>query len=302
MPGVRGGSALAGRVCCAWAVSGLGEVWRASRGRLVCPHCRRQTSVLAGTVFHRTRDRPCVCGFSLPGSSRARNTGANALRAPARARTGFRYKTAWVWLHKLRRAMVRPDRDQLSGVVQVDESYVGGVGGWSAVPRDDQEGHCRDRRRGRRTQDREQYGCVARCPTSPLRFCEASSRIASHRQARCIPTDGQAIRDSPNWAFATRSRTSRPPAIPLTCSCRPYIGWRLSSSAGSSEPSKEGSPANTSPTIWTSSPFASTDAHPRARGLLFYRLLEQAVQCAPTPASALYLGTGRGKRCPQSPA
>ena len=34
---------------------GLGEVWRASRGRLVCPHCRRQTSVLAGTVFHRTR-------------------------------------------------------------------------------------------------------------------------------------------------------------------------------------------------------------------------------------------------------
>ena len=37
------------------------------------------------------------------------------------------YKTAWVWLHKLRRAMVRPDRDQLSGVVQVDESYVGGV-------------------------------------------------------------------------------------------------------------------------------------------------------------------------------
>ena len=34
----------------------------------------------------------------------------------------------------------------------------------------------------------------------------------------------------------------------------------------------------------------------RARGLLFYRLLEQAVQCAPTPASALYLGTGRGKR------
>ncbi len=106
-----------------------------------------------------------------------------------------------------------------------------------------------------------EYGCVG-CPTSPLRFCEASSRIASHRQARCIPTDGQAIRDSPNWAFATRSRTSRPPAIPRTCSCRPYIGWRLSSSAGSSEPSKEGSPANTSPTIWTSSPFASTDAHP----------------------------------------
>lgn len=36
------------------------------------------------------------------------------------------YKTAWTWLHKLRRAMVRPGRDRLSGIVQVDETYIGG--------------------------------------------------------------------------------------------------------------------------------------------------------------------------------
>ena len=36
------------------------------------------------------------------------------------------YETAWVWLHKLRRAMVRPDRELLAGVVEVDESFVGG--------------------------------------------------------------------------------------------------------------------------------------------------------------------------------
>jgi transposase-like protein len=36
------------------------------------------------------------------------------------------YHTAWQWLHKLRRAMVRPGRDRLSGVVEVDETYVGG--------------------------------------------------------------------------------------------------------------------------------------------------------------------------------
>ena len=35
------------------------------------------------------------------------------------------YETAWAWLHKLRRAMVRPDRDQLSGSVEVDEMYLG---------------------------------------------------------------------------------------------------------------------------------------------------------------------------------
>lgn len=37
------------------------------------------------------------------------------------------YQTAWTWLHKLRRAMVRPGRDQLSGEVEVDETFVGGV-------------------------------------------------------------------------------------------------------------------------------------------------------------------------------
>jgi len=40
---------------------------------------------------------------------------------------GFsRYETAWTWLHKLRRAMVRPGRDRLSGLVEIDETYVGG--------------------------------------------------------------------------------------------------------------------------------------------------------------------------------
>jgi hypothetical protein len=36
------------------------------------------------------------------------------------------YQTAWAWLHKLRRAMVRPGRDRLAGAVDVDETYIGG--------------------------------------------------------------------------------------------------------------------------------------------------------------------------------
>ena len=36
------------------------------------------------------------------------------------------YRTAWALLHKLRRAMVRPGRERLSGRVEVDETYVGG--------------------------------------------------------------------------------------------------------------------------------------------------------------------------------
>ena len=39
------------------------------------------------------------------------------------------YKTAWTWLHKLRRAMVRPGRDRLTGRIEVDETYLGGLEG-----------------------------------------------------------------------------------------------------------------------------------------------------------------------------
>ena len=36
------------------------------------------------------------------------------------------YQTVWAWLHKIRRAMVRPGRDRLSGVIEIDETYIGG--------------------------------------------------------------------------------------------------------------------------------------------------------------------------------
>jgi transposase-like protein len=36
------------------------------------------------------------------------------------------YETAWLWLQKIRRAMVRVDREKLTGIVEVDETYIGG--------------------------------------------------------------------------------------------------------------------------------------------------------------------------------
>jgi len=42
-------------------------------------------------------------------------------------RTKYKYETVWTWLQKLRRAMVRPGRDMLSGVVEVDETFIGGI-------------------------------------------------------------------------------------------------------------------------------------------------------------------------------
>jgi len=51
--------------------------------------------------------------------------GLSALQLQGQLGIG-RYETAWVMLHKLRRAMVRPDREPLHEAVEVDEAYIGG--------------------------------------------------------------------------------------------------------------------------------------------------------------------------------
>jgi len=97
--------------------------WRVRRVLIECASCSYQTSVTAGTVFHRTR-KPLTMWFRLIWWVTSLKTGASALGM--QRVLGLRsYETAWTWLHKLRRAMVRPGRDRLSGRVEVDETYVG---------------------------------------------------------------------------------------------------------------------------------------------------------------------------------
>ena len=48
-------------------------------------------------------------------------------RVDVRYAARMRYETAWGLLQKLRRAMVRPERDRISGEVEVDETYIGGL-------------------------------------------------------------------------------------------------------------------------------------------------------------------------------
>jgi len=56
----------------------------------------------------------------------SQKTGASAIGLQQVLGLGS-YETAWTWLHKLRRAMVRPGRDRLTGTVEVDETYLGGL-------------------------------------------------------------------------------------------------------------------------------------------------------------------------------
>jgi transposase-like protein len=90
-----------------------------------CCGCRHQTSATAGTIFQDTR-KPLVMWFRAMWYVTSQKNGASALGLQRVLGLGS-YETAWTWLHKLRRAMIRPDRDRLSGWVEVDETMVGGL-------------------------------------------------------------------------------------------------------------------------------------------------------------------------------
>ncbi|MFY9513683.1 MAG: IS1595 family transposase [Rubrivivax sp.] len=98
------------------------EPYRSSRSRLMCRSCSHQSSVTAGTIFDKTRTP--LRGW-LAGAWYLTNQkhGVSALGLQRVLGLGG-YETAWTMLHRFRRAMVRPDRERLKGIVEVDETYL----------------------------------------------------------------------------------------------------------------------------------------------------------------------------------
>jgi len=103
---------------------GSQEYWPISETLFDCKQCRHQTSVIAGTIFQDTRT-PLKTWFIAIWWVTTQKNGASAegLRQVLGLKSD---ETAWAWLHKIRKAMVRADRDKLSGLVEVDETYIGG--------------------------------------------------------------------------------------------------------------------------------------------------------------------------------
>ena len=87
-----------------------------------CRDCGRQTSVTAGTVMHGSKV-PLRTWFLAAHLLATHSNSMSALQLQAKLDLGS-YKTAWLLLHKLRRAMVNPARTMLSGDVEVDETTI----------------------------------------------------------------------------------------------------------------------------------------------------------------------------------
>ncbi len=199
------------------------------------------------------------------------------------------YQTAWSWLHKLRRAMVRPGRERLRGEVEVDETYVGGVETGVA---------------GRKTRTKSIVVIAA----------EVRGRGAGRIRMACVPDvsgdslvpfvvaavcEGATVYTDGWWSYggiAQRGYDHRPTVMSATAAPAHVVmprvhriaallhRWWLGTHQGAIL-------ARHLDYYLDEFTFRFNRRRSRARGLLFYRLLQQAVNVDPVPYKLLRGGT-----------
>jgi transposase-like protein/ribosomal protein L37AE/L43A len=258
----------------AWALSAT--LWQ-------CCQCDRQTSATAGTVFQDTR-KPLKTWFRAMWYVTSQKNGASALGL--QRVLGLRsYQTSWAWLHKLRRAMVRPGRDHLSGWVEVDETY---VGGW-------EEG-MKGRRRGEKSliviAAQAEGNVIGRIRMRVIPDASAASLHpfieASVEPGSTVHTDGwqgyagidkkgyhreiSLIRGRPQEASKLLPRVHRVAAL--------LKRWLLGTHQGAVEPQHLAY-------YLDEFTFRFNRRNSKSRGKLFYRLMQQAVATGPTTYAAM---------------
>ena len=235
----------------------------------MCVGCSHKTSVTAGTIFHRTRT-PLSTWFAAIWFVTSQKNGISALGL--QRVLGFAsYETAWAWLHKLRRAMVRPDRDLLSRHCRGRRDLC-----WRCHPNGmfDATAACNvpvDVVRNTRTLDAVRSG--GRRPWKPG-FVSSPLR-ASSRALRSAPT-------APDFTFRLRHGIYPHLAAGYVAetkpACCPASTWSPHcSNAGSSAPCTTASSDKHLPYYLDEYTFRFNRRTSKSRGLLFYRLLQQAV-------------------------
>jgi len=267
---------------------GCRQSWATNRNLLVCASCEYQASLTAGTVFQGTR-KPLTVWFKAIWWVTSQKNGVSAQGLQRILGLGT-YYTAWTWLHKLRRAMVRPGRDKLNGRVEVDETYIGGL----------EEG-ARGRQSGNKAlvavaaeEDGRAIGRIRLSRiSSPSRACLHGFIHQCIEPGSVVHTDGweaySGLADYEHEVTVLRGRKESPsellPRVHRVVSL--LKRWLLGTHQGAVSPEHLDY-------YLDEFTFRFNRRSSRSRGKLFYRLLQQAVAIEPTPYKDLikHLRTG----------
>jgi hypothetical protein len=246
--------------CC--RACGHGQAWRLGRRNIYeCAACGQQHSLLKGTIFEQTKSGLARWFLAIYLVSASKG-GISALELQRQMGFGS-YQTAWTWLHKIRRAMVRPGREPLTARVEADESYVGGAepgkrgrgaAGKTVVAGAVESG--RGRARGRRL-GRLRLAALADAKALSLEGFLAANLA---QPAAVAPMAGPVMAVWPRPAIAMSRSTSAPRGATRRCVCRRSTWCSASPSAGCSGPTTAPSARSISRPISTSSCSASIAA------------------------------------------
>jgi hypothetical protein len=240
------------------------QPWRGSRHRLVCRACGHQTTVTAGTLFQGTRT-PLRQWFAAAWLVATAEQGVSA-RQLARALDLGSYETAWMMLHRFRRAMVRSGRPRLVGRVELDTVPVPGrrdpgarAGSATAAVALEDRGDTP----GRVRMQRLASGSSEELMAFVGRVVEPGTMVRAVRLERWHPLADLGL------------MTERAPGLThLPAVERALAGWLRGTHQAATSPAQ---------LDWYLDEFTFrfNRRHAIHRGLLFYRLLEEAVVTPP---------------------
>jgi transposase-like protein len=257
--------------------------WQLADDRFECSRCHARTSITAGTIFDRTRT-PLTVWFNACWLFASGKNGIAALSLKRTLEIGS-VQTAWMILHRLRSVLVRPGRERLTGTVEVDETFIGG----------EEPGLRAGRARGKKVltviavEIRPPPKGIGRCRMAPLADASADSLrsfLTDHVEPGTIViTDGWSGYSGidklgyihhPRSQRAARARGEDPSELlPVVHRVASLVKrWLLGTHQGAVT-------AAHLPSYLDEFVFRFNRRHSRSRGMVFYRVLELAVDHGP---------------------
>jgi transposase-like protein len=257
--------------------------WQLGDGRFECSGCHTRTSTTAGTIFDRTRT-PLTVWFNACWLFASGKDGISALSLKRTLEIGS-VQTAWMILHRLRSVLVRPGRERLTGTVEVDETFIGG----------EEPGLRGGRARGKKVltgiavEIRPRPKGIGRCRMAPLADASAASLrsfLTDHVEpGTTVITDGWSgykgidklgYIHQPRSQRAARARGEDPgELLPVVHRVASLVKrWLLGTHQGAVN-------AAHLPSYLDEFVFRFNRRHSRSRGMVFYRVLELAVEHGP---------------------